>query len=145
LPGGVISRKRLCHFGAQGLNGTKTGSVGVALLAGYGKRTAPRPWTPPSNPSFKLRDVGCQINSLPHSRSQTQNRLQAVSFTGTAPVLLPEDEQEAIAVVDRRIGMLTRARLELTEQNKSLSRHIQHLCAATGADRLLHSPYYRKA
>lgn len=132
LPVSVINPKSFRHFCALKLNGTKTDGVDAALLAEYGERMAPRLWTPPCDLYLKLRDVGRQINRLTHSRTQAKNRLHALTSTRMTLALLIEDEQEAITMLDRRIDRLTQAALELIEQDQTLSRHMQNLCAAKG-------------
>lgn len=132
LPVSVINPKSFRHFSALKLNSTKTDGVDAALLAEYGERMTPRLWTVPCDLYLQLRDVGRQINRLTHSRTQAKNRLHALSSTGTTLALLIDDEREGIALLDRRIERLTRAALTLIEQDETLSRHMENLCAAKG-------------
>lgn len=132
LPVSIINPKSFRHFSALKLNSTKTDGVDAALLAEYGERMTPRLWTVPCDLYLQLRDVGRQINRLTHSRTQAKNRLHALSSTGTTLALLIDDEREGIALLDRRIERLTRAALTLIEQDETLSRHMENLCAAKG-------------
>ena len=132
LPVSVINPKSFRHFSTLKLNSTKTDGVDAALLAEYGERMTPRLWTVPCDLYLQLRDVGRQINRLTHSRTQAKNRLHALSSTGKTLALLIDDERDGIALLDSRIERLTRAALTLIEQDETLTRHMENLCAAKG-------------
>lgn len=132
LPVAVINPKSFKHFAALKLKGCKTDPVDAALLAEYGERMQPRTWTPPDATRMGLRDIGRQINRLTATRTQAKNRLHALqSKRDTLPMLI-EDEQEGIAVLNRRLARLTQSALDLISKNYTLSRHLEHLVAAKG-------------
>lgn len=132
LPVSVINPKSFRHFATLKLAGTKTDGVDAGLLAEYGERMTPRPWTAPQRNSLALRDIGRQINRLVGSRTQAKNRLHALLSTKTSLALLIEDEREGIALLEQRIDRLTQAALGLIKDSEPLSRHFTHLCAAKG-------------
>lgn len=132
LPVAVINPKSFKHFVALKLKGCKTDPVDAALLAEYGERMQPRPWSPPDATRLGLRDIGRQINRLTATRTQAKNRLHALqSKKDTLPMLI-EDEAEAIKVLDRRLARLTQAALELIGRDPALNQHLEHLVAAKG-------------
>lgn len=132
LPVCVINPKSYHHFAALKLKQTKTDSEDAALLAEYAERMTPALWTPPEPTKLALRDVGRQINRLTGSRTQAKNRLHALQSKNMTLSLLIEDEQEGIALLDKRIERLQQAALELIAQDPQLSQQIKCMCAAKG-------------
>jgi len=132
LPVAVINPKSFHHFATLKLTGSKTDGVDAALLAEYGERMAPRRWTPPDEACLALRDIGRQINRLMGARTQAKNRLHALQARRTTTVLLIEDEEEGIALLNRRIDRLSAAALALVAESDVLSRHLAHMRAAKG-------------
>lgn len=132
LPVAVINPKSFKHFAALKLKGCKTDPVDAALLAEYGERMQPRTWTPPDAARLGLRDIGRQINRLTATRIQAKNRLHALQSKRDTLRMLIEDEQEGIAMLDRRLERLTQAALDLISKSSTLTRHLGHLVAAKG-------------
>ncbi|MBN7797909.1 IS110 family transposase [Parahaliea mediterranea] len=132
LPVAVINPKSFHHFAELTLSGSKTDPVDAALLAEYGERMQPRRWTPPDETRLALRDIGRQINRLTGTRTQAKNRLHALRSKRATLALLIEDEQDGIAVLERRIERLSQAALALIAEHQSLSRQLTHLRAAKG-------------
>lgn len=132
LPVAVINPKSFHHFAVLTLSGSKTDPVDAALLAEYGERMQPRRWTPPDETRLALRDIGRQINRLTGTRTQAKNRLHALRSKRATLTLLIEDEQDGIAVLERRIERLSQAALALIAEHQSLSRQLTHLRAAKG-------------
>lgn len=132
LPVMVINPKSFHHFARLKLKPSKTDGIDTALLAEYGERMTPTRWTPPDTTRLGLRDIGRQINRLTASRTQAKNRLHALQAKGMTLSLLLEDEQEGIALLDRRIARLQAAALTLIADSDELSVQLQHLTTATG-------------
>ena len=95
------------------LTPSTTARIDTALLAEYGERMTPACWTPPDTTRLALRYIGRQINRLTASRTQAKNRLHALQAKGMTLSLLLEDEQEGIALLNRRITRLQEAALAL--------------------------------
>ena len=132
LPVMVINPKSFHHFAELMLKPSKTDGIDTALLAEYGERMTPECWTPPDTTRLALRDIGRQINRLTASRTQAKNRLHALQAKGMTLSLLLEDEQEGIALLNRRITRLQEAALALVADSDELSVQLQHLTTATG-------------
>lgn len=128
----VINPRSFRHFTELTLTGTKTDGVDSALLAEYGERMTPEPWTPPEAVYLELRDLGRQINRLTKARTQAKNRLHALkSKQSTSPLLLA-DEQDGIEFLDRRIERLREAAEALIAAHERLRVHYYNLQQATG-------------
>lgn len=132
LPVMVINPKSFHHFAKLKLKPSKTDGIDAELLAEYGEPMTPACWTPPDTTRLALRDIGRQINRLTASRTQAKNRLHALQAKAMTLPLLLEDEQEGIALLDRRIARLQEAALTLVAGCHELSVQLQHLTTATG-------------
>lgn len=132
LPVSVINPKSFRHFSELKLVGSKTDGVDSALLAEFGERMTPPLWTAPDPTRLALRDIARQINRLTASRTQAKNRLHALRAKSMTLPLLIEDEQEGIALLDRRIERLQQAALALLAESAELTAQLKVLCAAKG-------------
>jgi transposase len=132
LPVMVNNPKSFHHFAKLMLKPSKTDGIDTALLAEYGERMTPVRWIPPDTTRLGLRDIGRQINRLTASRTQAKNRLHALQAKGMTLSLLLEDEQEGIALLDRRIARLQEAALTLVADSEELSVQLPHLTTAVG-------------
>lgn len=132
LPVSVINPKSYHHFAQLKLAGSKTDGIDSALLAEYGERISPPLWTPPNTSRLALRDLARQLNRLTGARTQAKNRLHALKAKGMTLPLLIEDEQEGIALLERRIERLQQAALDLLAESEDLSAQLKALCAAKG-------------
>lgn len=132
LPVAVINPRSFHHFAKLKLVSSKTDGLDAQLLAEYAERFGPPRWSPPEPRRLALRDLGRQINRLTAARTQAKNRLHALRARDGAFPLLVEDEQEAIAALDRRIERLTQAACELLAQHEELAAQAQRLQSAKG-------------
>lgn len=132
LPVSVINPRSFHHFAKLKLQGSKTDGIDADLLAEYGERMTPPPWTPPDPARLALRDLGRQINRLTAARTQAKNRLHALRARQGTLALLIDDEVEAIAALDRRIERLTQAAGQQLQQQPLLAEQAQHLDSAKG-------------
>lgn len=128
----VINPKSFHHFAKLKLERSKTDAVDAALLAEYGQRMSPPLWTAPVNARLQLRDIGRQINRITKMRTQSKNRLHALSSKSGTLDLLLQDEEEAIAWFDQRLGKLAEAAQGLIEQDGQLAMQLQQLMSAKG-------------
>lgn len=132
LPVAVINPRSYRHFAELKLVTSKTDGIDATLLAEYAERMTPSLWSPPDVKRLAVRDIGRQINRLTRSRSQAKNRLHALQAKRMTLALLIEDEQEGIALLDRRLERLREAALALISESVELSAQLQHLVAASG-------------
>lgn len=132
LPVSVINPKSFRHFAQLKLAGSKTDPVDAALLAEFGERMTPTPWTPPPPNQLALRDIGRHINRLTGARTQAKNRLHALKAKHMTPRLLIADEQQAIKALNQRIERLQQAALDLITDHPSLRQQFNSLTTATG-------------
>lgn len=128
----VINPKSFRHFTELTLTGTKTDGVDAALLAEYGERMTPAPWTPPEAIYLQLRDLGRQINRLTKDRTKAKNRLHALKGKQNTSSLLLDDEEEGIEFLNRRIDRLRGAAEALIGGHEKLRLHYDNLQQATG-------------
>lgn len=132
LPVSVINPKSFHHFAKLKLQPSKSDPIDSALLADYGQCLQPPRWEAPQPSRLALRDIGRQINRLTATRTQAKNRLHALRARCGTPMLLIEDEAEAIAALDRRIERLTQAAEQLLGDCPELAEQARHLQAAKG-------------
>ena len=132
LPVSVINPKSFHHFAELTLTGSKTDGIDAELLAEYGERMTPAPWTVPDANRLALRDLGRQINRLTGTRTQAKNRLHALRAKACTLALLIDDEVEGIAELDRRLERLTQAARALLQQHADLAEQLRLLDSAKG-------------
>lgn len=132
LPVSVINPKSSRNFARLMLQHSKTDAIDAQLLAEYGERMSPRLWIPPSPTQLEFRAIGRHINRLVGHRTRAKNELHALLATQTSLALLIEDEEEAIATLDKRIERLRQAGRELIAGCATLSAQFKHMVAAPG-------------
>lgn len=132
LPVAVINPRSFHHFANLKLNNSKTDAVDAALLAEYGECLKPALWQAPDEALMGLRDIGRQINRLTATRTQAKNRLHALRSKSSTLALLIEDESEGIERLEQRIERLSKAALELINQQPHYKQHLANITCAKG-------------
>ena len=132
LPVSVINPKSSRNFARLMLQHNKTDAIDAQLLAEYGERMTPRIWKAPTPGQLELRAIGRHINRLTCHRTRAKNELHALLATETTSRLLIEDEEEAIAMFDKRIERFRAAGRELIANDPTLSAQFGHMTAAPG-------------
>jgi transposase len=132
LPVAVINPRSFHHFANLKLNNSKTDAVDAALLAEYGECMKPPLWQAPNETLLGLRDIGRQVNRLTAARTQAKNRLHALRSKSNTLALLIEDEVDGIERLDQRIARLTRAAIELINQQPQYKQQLAHITQAKG-------------
>ncbi len=132
LPVSVINPKSARNFARLMLQHNKTDAIDAQLLAEYGERMTPRLWLPPSPVQLELRAIGRHINRLTSHRTRAKNELHALQVTETTSPMLIEDEEEAIAMFDKRIERFRKAGRDLIRNCTSLDASFTHMLAAPG-------------
>lgn len=132
LPVSVINPKSFHNFAKLTLTTSKTDGIDAQLLAEYGERMTPRLWVAPTPMQLELRAIGRHINRLTCHRTRAKNELHALQATDTSMALLIEDEEEAIAMFDKRIERFRIAGRELISTCPTLSAQFKHMVAAPG-------------
>jgi transposase len=132
LPVSVINPKSSRNFAKLMLQHSKTDSIDAQLLAEYGERMSPRLWLPPSPAQLELRAIGRHVNRLVGHRTRAKNELHALMATQTSSALLIEDEEEAIATLDKRIERFRQAGRDLITSCPVLQAQFDHMLAAPG-------------
>lgn len=132
LPVAVINPRSFHHFANLKLNNSKTDAVDAALLAEYGECMKPPLWQAPNETLLGLRDIGRQVNRLTAARTQAKNRLHALRSKSSTLALLIEDEVDGIERLDRRIERLTKAAIELIDQQPQYKQHLANITQAKG-------------
>ena len=132
LPVAVINPRSFHHFAQLKLNNSKTDPVDAALLAEYGECMKPALWQAPNETLMGLRDIGRQINRLTAARTQAKNRLHALCSKSSTLALLIEDETDGIERLNSRIERLTKAALELIDQQPHYKQHLANITSAKG-------------
>ena len=79
-----------------------------------------------------LRDIGRQINRLTAARTQAKNRLHALRSKSNTLALLIEDEADGIERLDLRIERLSKAALELINQQPHIKQQLANITCAKG-------------
>lgn len=132
LPVSVINPKSFHNFAKVMLKNSKTDRIDAQLLAEYGERVTPPLWTPPTPVQLELRAMGRHINRIVGHRTKSKNELHALQATETTSALLIEDEEEAIAMFDKRIERLKQACRELIASCPTLTAQFKNIMAAPG-------------
>lgn len=132
LPVSVINPKSSRNFARLMLQNSKTDTIDAQLLAEYGERMTPRLWTPPTPAQLELRAIGRHINRLTGHRTRAKNELHALQATQTTSRLLIEDEEEAIAMFDKRIERFRQAGRDIIAGCQVLQAQFNHMVAAPG-------------
>jgi transposase len=132
LPVSVINPKSFHNFAKLTLTNSKTDGIDAQLLAEYGERMPPRLWVPPTPMQLELRAIGRHINRLTGHRTRAKNELHALQATETTMALLIEDEEDAIAMFDKRIERFRQAGRELITKCPELTAQFKHMVAAPG-------------
>ena len=132
LPVAVINPRSFHHFANLKLNSSKTDAVDAALLAEYGECIKPTLWQAPDEALMGLRDIGRQINRLTAARTQAKNRLHALRSKSNTLALLIEDEADGIERLDLRIDRLSKAALELINQQPHIKQQLANITCAKG-------------
>lgn len=132
LPVAVINPRSFHHFANLKLNTSKTDALDAALLAEYGECMKPALWQAPDEALMGLRDIGRQINRLTAARTQAKNRLHALRSKSSTLALLIEDETDGIERLDLRIEKLTKAAIELINQQPQYKQHLANITRAKG-------------
>lgn len=132
LPVSVINPKSSRNFARLMLQHSKTDEIDAQLLAEYGERMSPRLWLPPSPAQLELRAIGRHVNRLIGHRTRAKNELHALMATETSSALLIEDEEEAIATLDKRIERFRQAGRDLVANCPVLKAQFDHMMAAPG-------------
>lgn len=132
LPVSVINPKSSRNFARLMLQHNKTDAIDAQLLAEYGERMSPRLWIPPTPVQLELRAIGRHINRLTGHRTRAKNELHALKATETSSTLMIEDEEEAIAMLDKRIERFRQAGREIITSCPTLQAQFDHMMAAPG-------------
>ena len=132
LPVAVINPRSFHHFANLKLNTSKTDAIDAALLAEYGECMKPALWQAPDDALMGLRDIGRQINRLTATRTQAKNRLHALRSKSSTLALLIEDETDGIERLDQRIEKLSKAALELINQQPHYKQQLANITCAKG-------------
>ena len=132
LPVAVINPRSFHHFANLKLNSSKTDAVDAALLAEYGECMKPALWQAPDEALMGLRDIGRQINRLTAARTQAKNRLHALRSKSNTLALLIEDEADGIERLDLRIERLSKAALDLINQQPHIKQKLANITCAKG-------------
>lgn len=132
LPVAVINPRSFHHFANLKLNTSKTDAADAALLAEYAECLKPALWQAPDEALMGLRDIGRQINRLTATRTQAKNRLHALRSKSSTLALLIEDEAEGIERLDMRLEKLSKAAIELINQQPQYKQHLADITQAKG-------------
>ena len=101
-------------------------------MAEYAECLKPTLWQAPDEALIGLRDIGRQINRLTAARTQAKNRLHALRSKSSTLALLIEDETDGIERLDMRIEKLTKAAIELINQQPHYKQHLANITCAKG-------------
>lgn len=132
LPVSVINPKSFHNFAKLTLTNSKTDGIDAQLLAEFGERMTPRLWVAPSPAHLALRAMGRHLNRLTGHRTRNKNELHALQATGTTVQILIDDEEEAIASLDRRIERIRKAAREEITLCPDLELRFNCMLAAPG-------------
>lgn len=132
LPVAVINPRSYHHFAKLKLAQTKTDAIDAALLAEYGQCMKPPQWKAPDATHLALRDIGRQLNRIVATRTQSKNRLHALTAKKDTLPLLIADEKSAITTLNKRVVRLTAAAMKQIRASTTLKSHYDHLLTAKG-------------
>jgi transposase len=106
----IVNPRRIKGYASSQLQRTKTDSADAALIARFGRREDPRPWTPPSAAESRLQELTRARQALQKEKTRTQNRLD-------------ESEDEAVRRAHR--GLLDEIERQLEDLKEEIEEHVE--------------------
>ena len=106
----IVNPRRIKGYASSQLQRTKTDSADAALIARFGRREDPRPWTPPSAAESRLQELTRARQALQKEKTRTQNRLD-------------ESEDEAVRRAHR--GLLDEIERQLEDLEEEIEEHVE--------------------
>ena len=106
----VVNPRRIKGYASSQLQRTKTDSADAALIARFGRREDPRPWTPPSASESRLQELTRARQALKKEKTRAQNRLD-------------ETDDEAVRRAHR--GLLDEIDRQIEDLEEEIEEHIQ--------------------
>ena len=106
----VVNPRRIKGYASSQLQRTKTDSADAALIARFGWREDPRPWTPPSAAESRLQELTRARQALKKEKTRAQNRLE-------------EAEDEAVRNAHREL--LDEIERQVEELEEEIEGHVQ--------------------
>lgn len=131
LPVSVINPKQSHHFAKTLLQRSKTDAIDAGLIAEYAQRMEPRKWSAPSRSRREFRAVARQLNRLTAELTAAKNRLHALKVSAQSDFLI-EDEEDAIALHERRITRIRTYATQCIETDEELVTQLNNLTQAKG-------------
>lgn len=131
LPVSVINPKQSFHFAKTLLQRSKTDAIDAGLIAEYAQRMEPRRWTAPSRARREFREVARQLNRLTAELTAAKNRLHALQVGAQSDFLIA-DEQDAIALHQKRIERIHKYASQCVSSDEELNVQMKNLTQAKG-------------
>lgn len=132
VPVSVINPRSAHHFAKVMLERSKTDRIDARLLAEYAHRMQLKPWQAPREDWLELRDIARRINQLKGMLSAEKNRRHALEAQQNSGKMLLADVQAHIDQLQHSVDRLTRAALEVIDQDPVLVQQAACMTAAKG-------------
>jgi len=112
----IVNPRRIKGYASSQLQRTKTDSADAALIARFGHREEPRPWTPPSVAESRLQELTRARQALQKEKTRTQNRLDEAEDEAVRRA-----HRSLLEEIERQIEDLEEEIEEHVEENPKLS------------------------
>ena len=128
----VANPKALCGFAKAQMRRTKTDEVDAEVIADYARRMPFRLWQPPEEALTELQAIARRIQALTTEQAREKNRLQSVTDSLSASVVVVNDIEVNLRHLARRITELVRQAMKRIEGSAHLCRAYGHLTSVRG-------------
>ena len=129
----IVNPAQIKAFGQSELQRNKTDRADAALIARFGWRHNPAPWTPPEPEHQELQSLVRHLDDLIEQRTQVSNRLSE----GRLTKLVRESWEEILQALNERIAEVKRQINQHFDDHPTLKRQRELLDSIPGSARRL--------
>jgi transposase len=124
----VLNPKVVAHYAHSQLRRAKTDRVDAKLLAQYGEKEQPAPWTPPTAELQELQALVRRREALEQMRQMERNRLAAA----THPAPVPASLEAHLGYLEEALQATEQAIREHLDQHPGLKKQAELLLSIPG-------------
>lgn len=127
VPVSVINPLQIKSFARATLSRNKTDALDAKLIAAYGSRMQPKPFTPRSDLHKELKDLSNLLDSLKTQRVQLSNQLQSAQSLSARKMI-----RRLLKALDNEIKAVESAMEDLIKSNNELNNNLELLTSIPG-------------
>jgi len=131
----VVNPKAIKHFATANLQRGKTDSLDAAVILQYLERMPFRTWQPPAEEILEIQHICRRVVQLHTELTRERNRHKAAKRLGSLGRVVANDTAVNMRHLERRIGLLEQAALDLIQCIPELNDKLKLLTSTTGIAR----------